>query len=193
MKSRRSLTEAITVLRSTPVVDVPSTFELLRDDLAERLADLAAEVLLHQEASAEALDAFPEEFLDSSVGQELVSRVEPPLWELLANDFLRMAVWLPRQRLARFGEDDVLHLFRERIVVALRPALVELERNGVLTSESAVFSDGYWEAVSLYDLAVRYEGFTLALARAIHTRFRTDRSLIEAAKTAPPTEEVLHG
>ena len=179
MRDRRQVNELISGLRDAAVPDVKRVYEVLRDDLAASLADIAADILLHQERCAEGLDGLPDAVFDDPSLEEATRSYEPPFWSLLVEDFQRLASWLPRQRLARLGEQDAVRMFRDRLVASLRPALVELQSYRVLRDGAAILSEDYWDAETLYDLAVRYEGFTLALARAIHGRMRNDTQSLD--------------
>lgn len=174
MRPRQELTDLISRLNERAIPDVRNVFGQLRDDLANTLADLAADVLLHQERCESFLDGLPEDAFDDPRTAALVRQLEPPFWSLIVEDFRRLAAWVPRQRLARFGEDDALRAFRDRLIAALRPALVELQRYGVLRNGGRILDDDFWDAADLYDLAVRYEGFSLELYRAIEGRIRAD-------------------
>lgn len=176
MRSRQNVTELIARLNQRAVPDVRATFEALRDDLAEMLADLAADILLHQERCESFLERLPEGAFDDPATAAVVERLAPAFWSLVVEDFRRLAAWLPRQRLARFGEDDAIRCFRDRLIGALRPAVVELQRYGVLRNGGRILDDDYWDADDLYDLAVRYEGFSLELYRAVEGRIRNDRA-----------------
>lgn len=175
MRSRQDLADLIARLNQRAVPDVRATFEGLRDDLAEMLADLAADVLLHQERCEVFLEKLPPAAFADPAAAAVIERLAPAFWSLVVEDFRRLAAWLPRQRLARFGEEDAIRCFRDRLVGALRPAVVELQRYGVLRNGERILDDDYWHARDLYDLAVRYEGFSLELYRAVEGRIRQDR------------------
>ena len=180
MRSRQRISELVTALRDTPVPEVRTTYEALRDDLATSCADLAGDILLHQERCEEGMDALPDDRFDDPDVEKELRTVDLPLWSLIVEDFRRLARWVPRQRLARFGEADAIHFFRERLIGAMRPALVELQRAGVLRNGEQILRDDFWAAENLYDLAVRHEGFTLALYRAIQRRINHDRQSLES-------------
>lgn len=184
MRSLRTISELVTSLRDQAVPDVRATYDALRDDLAATCADLAGDVLLHEEHCERRLDEVPDQAFEQPEVLERVRAVELPLWSLLAEDFRRLARWVPRQRLARFGVADAVHVFRERLIAALRPALVELERAGVLENGSIILGDTYWSAETLYELALRHQAFTLALYRAIERRIRKDCQALEDVLSA---------
>lgn len=182
MRSRQELAQLVTHLSRRAVPDVRNTFEALRDDLAETLADLAADVLLHQEACEAFRDELPAQAFAEPAAAEVIERVAPAFWSLVFEDFRRLAAWLPRQRLARFGEEDVIRCFRDRLVAALRPAVVELQRYGVLRNGGRILDEDFWDARDLYDLSVRYEAFSLELYRAIEGRIRNDQAAQQAIR-----------
>lgn len=184
MRSRKKLDNLILYLRDRPSADVRATYEALRNDLSETLADLAADILLHQEACERLLDELPDEYFDEPELAETIRALDPPFWSLVVEDFQRLAVWLPRQRLARFGESDAIRAFRDRLVEAMRPALVELERYGVVRGSTSILDEDYWTVETLYDLALRYDAFALALYRSIEGRMRHDLEALDGMRQA---------
>jgi len=189
MRSRQELAQLVTRLSRRAVPDVRATFEALRDDLAATLADLAADVLLHQEHCEAFRDSLPLEAFEDPAAAEVIERLTPSFWSLVFEDFRRLAAWLPRQRLARFGEEDVIRCFRDRLVAALRPAIVELQRYGVLRNGGRILDDDFWDARDLYDLAVRYEAFSLELYRATEARIRADQAALDVIAADYPANE----
>lgn len=179
MRARTEMNALLAQLQEEAVPDVKTTFEALRDDLAATLADLAGDILLHREDTLRGLEkALASEPADAELREQLNS-VRRPNWALIVEDFRRLARWLPRQRLARFGVADAVLFFRERLVGAIRPALVELERTGILPPGAAILSDDYWCAETMYELAIREEGFVYALTRAVQRQFRRDRDVLQ--------------
>jgi len=83
----------------------------------------------------------------------------------------------------------VIRCFRDRLVAALRPAIVELQRYGVLRNGGRILDDDFWDARDLYDLAVRYEAFSLELYRATEARIRADQAALDVIAADYPANE----
>ncbi len=174
MRNREKLVDLLATLSTHGVGDVRATYLTLRDDLAELLAELAADILLHQQTCKSHLAAMPEHALADPEVASRARDLDSPFWALVVDDFRRLAEWLPRQRLARFGEQEAIRFYYQRLLAALRPALVELQRHGILDSVPRLLSDEYWETDNLLGLAVRYEGFVRGLSEGLEHRFECD-------------------